>query len=105
MLPTSLLRNLRVHKTQDRAPKTFLKKTFWDVLIARLFRFLRTQSFHLSNNLAQSRTHSNITYQVAEFKLGLVFFYVLTNVVGLIPQVEHTPKYIAQTACSLPEGR
>ena len=145
MLPTSLLRNLRVRKTQQTGfPKMFLKKTFWDVLIAlfrffsypkfppikhhnfyscasvkdfsalaihlgissdlrtfvrwrleirktgfpkmflqktfwdkksigHLFRFLRTQSFHLSNNLTQSRIHFNITYQVAEFKLGLIF--------------------------------
>ena len=35
--------------------------------------FLRTQNSHLSNSLIQSHTHSNFAYQVAEFKLGLIF--------------------------------
>ena len=71
-LPTQAWSPTLVKAQQTGFPKMFLKKTFWDVLIARLFRFLRTQSFHLSNNLTQSRTHSNFAYQVAEFKLGFV---------------------------------
>ena len=72
-LPTQAWSPTLVKAQQTGFPKMFLKKTFWDVLIARFFRFLRTQSFHLSNNLTQFRIHFNITYQVAEFKLGLIF--------------------------------
>ena len=46
----------------DRVPKMFLKKTFWDILIAHLFRFLRPQNPHLSNSL---------------FKLATLVFLVL----------------------------
>ena len=91
--------------TTDRVPKNVFEENFLGCTHRAFIPFLRTQSFHLSNSLAQSRTYSNFAYQIAEFKLGLVFFYVFTNVIGLIPQVEHTPKYIVQTACSLPEER
>ena len=77
MLPTSLLRNLRVRKTQQTGfPKMFLKKTFWDVLIAHLFRFFTYQSPHLSNSLIQSRIHFKTSYQKLFFLIWFRFLPV-----------------------------